>query len=309
MEILQILMGQIGLFVIYIIIGVLLIKTRVLNQDMLETISRLVLKLAMPLMIFTNTVNGVDRRSLMQSLVIVALTVVFYLGTFLVAKLLAAAFRLQGDYAQVYRALSMFGNVGFMGIPIVSSVFPDKGMLYIAVFTIIDQMVLWTLGVKLTSPGGKGKFDPRKMINPCTVAVVLSVLLVILGLPLPSLLNTALQKIGATATPLAMIYLGAVFACMDVRRYLRIKEFYGIVIVKMVLFPILLYLFTGLFPVEENIRLTLTLLAGMPAMSSTVMMARASGSKGDYAMGGICVTTICSIVTIPAMFWFVQTVL
>lgn len=309
MEILQILMGQIGLFVIYIIIGMILIKTKVLNQDMLETISRLVLKLAMPLMIFTNTVNGVDRRSLVQSLVILVLTALFYLGAFLLAKLMAMAFRLQGDYAQVYRALSMFGNVGFMGIPIVSNVFPDKGMLYIAVFTIIDQTVLWTLGVKLTSPGGKGKFDPRKMINPCTVAVVLSVLLVIIGLPLPSLLNAALQKIGATATPLAMIYLGAVFACMDVRRYLRIKEFYGIVIIKMVLFPILLYLVTGLFPVEENIRLTLALLAGMPAMASTVMMARASGSKWDYAMGGICVTTICSIVTIPAMFWFIQMVL
>ncbi len=309
MEILQILMGQIGLFVIYIIIGILLIKTRVLTQDMLETISRLVLKLAMPLMIFTNTLNGVTRQSLLQSWVILVLTAVFYLGTFVVAKLLAMAFRLQGDYAQVYRALSMFGNIGFMGIPIVSSVFPDKGMLYIAVFTIIDQMVLWTLGVKLTSPGGKGKFNPKKMINPCTVAVVLSVLMVIVGVPLPSLLNTALQKTGATATPLAMIYLGAVFACMDVRQYLRIKEYYGIVVVKMVLFPILLYLATGLFPVEENIHLTLALLGGMPAMSSTVMMARASGSKGDYAMGGICVTTICSIVTIPAMFWFIQMVL
>ena len=309
MEILQILMGQIGLFVIYIIIGILLIKTRVLTQDMLETISRLVLKLAMPLMIFTNTLNGVTRQSLLQSWVILVLTAVFYLGTFVVAKLLAMAFRLQGDYAQVYRALSMFGNIGFMGIPIVSSVFPDKGMLYIAVFTIIDQMVLWTLGVKLTSPGGKGKFNPKKMINPCTVAVVLSVLMVIVGVPLPSLLNTALQKTGATATPLAMIYLGAVFACMDVRQYLRIKEYYGIVVVKMVLFPILLYLATGLFPVEENIRLTLALLGGMPAMSSTVMMARASGSKGGYAMGGICVTTICSIVTIPAMFWFIQMVL
>ena len=114
-----------------------------------------------------------DRSSLLGSLSLLGLTALLYACTFVMARLMAAAFRLQGD-----RALTMFGNVGFMGIPIVSSIFPDYGMLYIAVFTIIDQMVLWTLGVKLTTPGGKGSFDPKKMINPCTVAIVLSVVMV-----------------------------------------------------------------------------------------------------------------------------------
>lgn len=307
MDILPILMEQMGLFIIYILIGVILVKTKVLNQETLETISRFVMKLALPVMIFVNTVNGVDRKSLVQSLPVLGLTVLFYCCTFLLAKLLAAAFRLQGDRAQVYRALAMFGNVGFMGIPIITNIYPQQGMLYISVFTIIDQLVLWTMGVKLTTPGGKGSFHPKKMINPCTTAVVAAVLMVVAGLSLPSLLDTALEKTGATATPLAMIYLGGVFACMDIGKYIRIKEFYGIVAVKMVVFPILFYLLSGLLPISESIHLTIALLAAMPAMSSIVMMARASGSEGDYAMGGIFITTVCSIVTIPAAFWIIQT--
>lgn len=309
MEIFQTLLEQIGLFIIYIVIGIFLVKTRALNRDTLETISRFVIKLAMPVMIFINTVDGVDRQSLIQSFPVLILAVVFYACTFVLAKLLVRLFRLQGDRAQVYRALSMFGNIRFMGIPIVSSIFPDRGMLYISVFTIVDQMVLWTLGVRLTSPGGKGRFDPKKMVNPCTVAVVLAVVLVVTGIPLPSLLDTALQKTGATATPLAMIYLGGVYACMDIRKYLKVKEFYGIVAVKMVVFPILFYLVTGLFPLEESIHLTVAMLPAMPAMSSIVMMARASGSEGDYAMGGIFVTTVCSILTIPATVWVIQMLL
>ena len=299
MDIVWILAEQIGLFVIYIVVGILLVKTRVLTRDTLETVSRFVMKLAMPVMIFTNTVDGVGRSSLLGSLSLLGLTALLYACTFVMAKLMAAAFRLQGDRAQVYRALTMFGNVGFMGIPIVSSIFPDYGMLYIAVFTIIDQMVLWTLGVKLTTPCGKGSFDPKKMINPCTVAIVLSVVMVLTGLKLPSLLNTALDKIGATATPLAMIYLGGVFACMKVVRYLRIREYYGIVAIKMLLFPLVFYFLLGFLPLNPNIHLTIALLASLPAMSSIVMMAQASGSEGDYAMGGILVTTVCSIVTIP----------
>lgn len=308
MDIFWILMEQMGLFVIYILVGVLLVKTHVLNQETLETISRFVMKLAMPVMIFTNTVDGVDLPSLIGSLSILGLTVLFYCGTFVFAKGLALAFRLKGDRFQVYRALSMFGNIGFMGIPIISSIYPDKGMLYIAVFTIIDQTVLWTLGVKLTTPGGKGSFDPKKMVNPCTVAIVAAVLLVVTGISLPSLLGTALEKIGATATPLAMIYLGGVFACMDIRRYIGVREFYGIVAVKMVVFPVLFYLLLGLFPIPDSIHLTMALLAAMPAMSSIVMMAKASGSEGDYAMGGIFVTTVCGIITIPAVFWIMQAV-
>ena len=307
-EIFGILMEQIVLFLFYMIVGVLLVKTHILAENTLETLSRFVMKLALPVMIFINTVGGVDRESLVQSLPVLGLAVVFYVCTFLISKGLSVLFHLKGDRAAVYRALSMFGNIGFMGIPIISSLFPEQGMLYISVFTIIDQLVLWTLGVKLTTPGGTGSFRPQKMINPCTVAVVAAVLIVVAGVSLPSLLHTALDKIGDTATPLAMIYLGGVFACMDVKTYVRVREFYGIVVVKMMVFPVLLYMACGFLPIDESVRLTFALLAAMPAMSSIVMMAKASGSEGDYAMGGIFVTTVCSIVSIPVVFLVLQQV-
>lgn len=141
-DIVWILCEQIALFVIYILVGVLMVETRVLNKDTLETISRFVMKLSMPVMIFVNTIDGVDRRSLLQSLSLLGLTAVLYACTYVMARLLAAFFHLEGNRAQVYRALTMFGNVGFMGIPIISSIYPEYGMLYIAVFTIVDQMVL-----------------------------------------------------------------------------------------------------------------------------------------------------------------------
>ena len=78
---------------------------------------------------------------------------------------------------------------------------------------------------------------------------------------------------------------------------------------KMILFPVIFYLLLGFFQTPEEIRLTMSLLGAMPAMSSVVMMAKASGSEGDYAMGGVFVTTLCSIVTIPAVCWILQNLL
>ena len=306
MSTLNILLQQIGLFVIYILAGMILVKTKVLNSETLDPISKFVIKMALPVMIFINIIDGVERDTLFQSLSILMVAVVFYICMFAISLGMTRLFRLDGDQAGIYQAISMFGNVGFMGIPIITSIFPQNGILYVSVFTVIDQFMLWTVGVKLTTPCGKGKFDPRKLINPATVAIFAALFLVITGIKIPQLLDTGLQKIGSTASPLAMIYVGGVFACIDIRRYIKELAFYGIVLVKMLLIPIVMYGVLNLFPISDEIHLTMSLIAGMPAMTSVVMMANSAGSDGDYALSGVFVTTICSIVTLPFICWFLQ---
>lgn len=297
-----ILMEQIELFVLYIVIGVILVRTGVLNEKTLDPIARFVMKLSLPIMIFVNVVNGVDRETLIKSLSIILLAVIASTLLFLMGAGLTRLFYLEGDRSQIYRAMTMFGNVGFMGIPIITNIFPERGMLYVSVFTIVDQLAMWTIGVKLTSPVGKGKFNPKKLINPATVAIALAILFVAAGWGLPGVLNSGFQKIGATATPLAMIYLGGVFACMDIRRYVKKMELYGIVFCKMLVFPVLFYAILGFIPaVPEEIRMTMTLITAMPTMSSVVMLANSSGSDGEYSLGGVLITTICGIVTLPVV--------
>lgn len=342
MSTLNILITQLGMFVIYILAGIILIRTHVLNRENMEVVSRLVIKLALPVMIFTNTVNGVDKEMLFHSLSILGIAFFMYICLFGLSFLSGKMFHLQGDHQQLYSAMSAFGNIGFMGIPIVTSIFPERGMLYISVFTMIDQLMLWTVGVGLTSKAGdrvekvseiqsscgqvkadrknvavgrsatdrtvdkRVSFDFKKLINPVTVAIVLSLIFILAGIQLPEILNTAFSKIGATATPLAMIYLGGVFACMDVRKYVCKLDYYGIVVIKMLIFPVIFYLIQGLLPISAEIRMTMTLTSAMPVMSSVVMMANAYGTDGDYAMGGILVTTVCSIVTLPLVYWILQ---
>ena len=45
----DIILQQVGLFVIYILAGLLLVKTKVLNRETLEPISKFVIKMALPL--------------------------------------------------------------------------------------------------------------------------------------------------------------------------------------------------------------------------------------------------------------------
>ena len=260
-------------------------------------------------MVFINITDGVDRQVLLTSWPILVIAAGFYVCMYGGGLALTKLFHLQKDRAGIFQAMLLFGNIGFVGLPMIAGVFPENGILYASVFMIMDQFMLWTLGVKLLSPAGGGRFDLKKLVNPATIAILLGMLLMLAEVRIPALLDTALQKIGATASPLAMIYVGGIFAGISFRKYLREISLYGIVLVKMIVVPILLFLILGIFPVGEEIRMAMALIVGMPTMTAVVMMANASGLDGDYALGGVFVTTVCGIVTLPGVCWLFQYVI
>ena len=305
----DILLQQIGLFIIYILAGVILVRTRVLSRETLEPISKFVLKMALPVMVFINITDGVERQVLYESWPIFVIAAIFYIFMYAAGRGMVKLLHLQKNRAGIYQAMLLFGNIGFIGLPMIAGVFSEKGILYASVFMIMDQFMLWTLGVKLTSPTGEGGFKLKKMINPATVAIVLAIVLKFTGIRIPILLDTAFSKIGSTASPLAMIYVGGIFAGISLKKYLREISLYGIVLLKMILAPVFLFLILGLFPVSGELRLATSLIVGMPTMTAVVMMANASGLDGDYALGGVFITTISGIITLPAVCWLLQYVL
>jgi len=303
----QLVLEQIFQFVIYMAVGIIGVKTSVFNEKSLNSLSLFIIKISLPVMLFINTLNGVSTEQLAESGAMFILIIVMYIGLALCALILVRIFELKDSIGRVYTAIVLFGNIGFIGIPIINALFPENGMLYIAVITAVNQTLIWTVGVILTSPSeNNGKINLKKMINPSTVATLLAFIGIFLKLKLPVIAESALSKIGATTTPLAMIYLGGIFCYMDIRQYLFKKDLTVLSIVKMFVFPMLFWLGLHGINISEEIKVTITIISGMPAMTALVMMAKTSGSEGDYTAGSIFVTTIWSIITIPAVCYLIQ---
>ena len=301
----SIVLEQVEVFVVYLLIGIIAVKTNVLNREKSGVLSSCVTKILLPLLIFSNAISGATKEQFLSSIIILLLTAVFYLVLYLSAAALAKILRLDVQHKNLYRACSMFGNCGFMGIPIILALYPEHGGIYIAVFTVIDQLVLWTIGLDLTSPPDSQNsvsISKRliKMINPATIAITTGVFIVLTGIKLPDAVVNALAKTGAAASPLAMIYLGGVFCYIKIQDYLKCKEIYAMVLVKMVLLPIVLYTVMSHIPfIDRSIAVTLSVLCALPSMASIAMIAETQHSDGDYAAGMIFITTLFSIVTLP----------
>lgn len=298
---------QIAQFILFAAIGIIAAKTNIITRDNIGMLSRLVVRVFLPLYIFTNTINGATRADLAKSWIVILLTLVLYAAAYLVAAGLAKTFRLEGNRKQVYKACTMFGNIGFMCIPIVAALFPETAMLYIALFTIPDQLILWTVGVILTSPVEGEHAEPfdwksagKKMVNPMNISILLAVLLVALNVRLPELLNTSLTRVGQMATPMALIYLGAMFSFVNIAKYLKHAELYAAVIVKMVALPVLFYLLLRALPgIPEDMAVTLSMVLAMPTMVTVSMQAEIQQSDADYSTGMVFMTTLLSIASIP----------
>ncbi len=301
---------QMVMFVVYLAVGIIAVKVKLFDQKSLNVLSKLIMKITLPIMIFMNTLNGATRQQFMETLPILVLTAIMYFTLYFLCLLMKKAFKLTGDTGSVYHACSMFGNIGFMGIPILAALFPEKGMLYIAMFTVVDQLVLWTVGIQLTTPeDSKQKMQLKdtvlKMINPATVGIVLAVLGIFAGVHMPTLIDTSLTKIGAITTPLAMIYLGGLFCFTDIKYYIKRAEFFATAIVKMVAYPLAFFYVMSLFSVPDDIKVAMAVLSGLPTMSSIAMFAKSQNSEGEYAVGSIFVTTLLSLVTLPLVCYVI----
>ena len=221
MDYFNIVIHQLGMLIVYAVIGIIAVKVKILSRKGLDMLAKLITRIALPLLIFMNTINGTERSDFLKAWPFLIASAVLYAIFFLVGYFLRRLFGMRGNTGRVYHACAMFSNIGFMGIPILTALFPRNGILYVTLFTVVDQLVLWTVGVNLTLPMEGAVQVPMKkriikMINPCTVGIVLAVVFVFTGVKLPSFLNTALTNVGSVATPLAMIYLGGIFCFVPI---------------------------------------------------------------------------------------------
>ena len=105
------------------------VKLRILEEASLAGVSGLVMKIALPCYIFINAVTSATRQSLMQSLIIVPIGIALYIALVLVNICIEKVFGLKGNRQKIYRASFVFGNIGFMGIPLVAAIYPDTAIL------------------------------------------------------------------------------------------------------------------------------------------------------------------------------------
>ena len=244
MEQFTVVLDQLIGFAIMLVIGYICVRCKVYGEKALEGICQLILKVGIPLMVFSNATAGATRADLFESGIILVFQAVMYVLLISSTWLIAKVMRLPVDRGHIFQAAFIFGNVGFIGLPLLIALFPERGALFYSLMALLDQFLMWTYGVWLTRSEQTRRERPaaslaqqlRGLLSPGLVSVIVSLLVILIGIPIPEDINTPLHTVGSISTPLSLMYIGGLFALRDWKTTLKQPEVYvGIVVIA--LFP------------------------------------------------------------------------
>lgn len=343
-----VMIGQLVGFLIMLMVGYGCVRLRFYGQTALDGMCSLLLNVLIPVLVFSNAVDGADRAQLAANWGVMLLTAVMYALLILVFWLVAKLLRLKGSRSHVFQAALIFGNAGFIGIPLIMALWPQNGAIYVALMSIIDQTLLWTYGVWLCEPvaettggnaiGARGavangsvngtgsvgeaansgspavarpSLDTRvlgllkRFVNPAFIGVMLALILILLGVKVPDIILKPLHTIGNMATPMSLIYLGGLFALTKWWGVFKRYELYVGLVAKMIAFPLAFYaLLTALtgalpqLPITHDMVLMITVIAGLPTMTTIAMFTGRKNNMPEYAVGFVLVSTLFSLASL-----------
>lgn len=284
-------------------LGMLLVHLGWLKDEHAEVVSRLVVSVGLPALIIHNIFTEFSRDNLLSSAVGILVPVISILLTGLVALIAARALKIPRARRGVFVCMVTFSNSVFIGVPVSLALFGAEAIPYALLYYIANTSIFWSWGYAMmrADAGKKGPLDVKKLLPLPLVTFLAAIALVLMGVSLPPFILDAAKYVGNLVTPLSMIFTGMVLIRMLKRGGIRWQKGYASVLLgRFALAPGLLLATARLFPAApELMRNALIIQAAMPVMSQTPIVAKACGGDDEYAAGGVLVTALFSLLSIP----------
>ena len=195
---------------------------------------------------------------------------------------------------------SVFTNCAFMGFPIVQSVFGNRGLMFATMYNLVFAALLPTWGASVfrnkAVPASFGKI----LVNPINAAVAAGLAIWLVPWELPAFARDAISLMSSLQTPLSMFVVGAAIAGVPLRGLFAGKYLWLATVLRLILLPAALYGLFRLTGYEGTAPAVTVLLVAMPAGSLTVVQAELGDGDVEFASRTVFVTTVLSILTIPA---------
>jgi predicted permease len=291
------------LFVI-VIVGYVAGKLGYLGGDFDRQLSRLVINITCPALILSSSMTGElpDRRFILPLLLISIVTYIILTGAaFLLPRYMT---KRKEDRGAIGFAL-MFGNVGFMGYPVVASIFGHEAVFYAAVLNVVNTFTVFTIGTILITGSSniEGKrFEKKVLYSTPMLAAYLTMLIVALEINnIPGFICQSLTMLGNITVPAALLIIGSSMSQLPIRSLLGNATVYLTTALRLALLPLAVYYLTSLMgfsPMVVNIN---TVVIAMPVATYGTILCLKYGKDTTLMAEVTFITTLLSMISIPLL--------
>ncbi|MCR5546604.1 MAG: AEC family transporter [Lachnospiraceae bacterium] len=203
--------------------------------------------------------------------------------------------------------MTIFSNVGFMGIPVISGIYGKEAIIYVTFYILGYNLLLYTLGTSIAQkslPKEQRKSSLSSLLNVGTICAVVSMFIFFFGIKAGETVGTFFDYVGNATIPLSMMVIGASVAKMPIREIFKGIRVYVFSFIKLLLIPITMSFLFRPFAKNDMIFGIFILMFSMPVGSIITMLIEEYGGDESYSSRSIIITTLLSIVTIPIVVMF-----
>ena len=288
-------------------VGYMAGKLGFLGGDFDRQLSRLVINITCPALILSSAMTGdlPDRRFILPLLFISVITyAVLSVAAFLLPRLLTHR---RADEGPIGFAL-MFGNVGFMGYPVVASIFGHEAIFYAAVLNVVNTFTVFTVGtVLITGRGEVGgeRFQKKVLYSTPMLAAYLTMAIVALQIDhIPGYVSMPLTMLGNITVPAALLIVGSSMSQLPLRALLGNATVYATSALRLLVLPLGIYYLTRLLGFSDIVVDVNTVVIAMPVATYGTILCLKYEKDTTLMTEVTFVTTLLSMLTIPLLVTF-----
>ncbi|WP_292598933.1 AEC family transporter [Mesotoga sp. UBA6090] len=292
-------------FFVLIGIGFILRRTNLVDDLFTKVVSGFVLYVTLPALIVDSMNFEYSYEVFSNSVILLVAGGVLYLILWFVGLVSSKILKLTGDSRSVFLYAVLFGNVAYMGYPVVELIIGKEGVFYSAVFNIWFNVLTWTVGVRIMSRKA-GSSTRKAFLNPGIISVCIGLVLFFSPLKLPVFLDEALALLGESTIPLAMVVVGIILGNVRLSTILKSRTVIFYSIVKLCIAPVIVFFLLSAGEMPAMVKKILIIMSAMPAAANTSIFARIFDSDYELSSKLIASSTLFSLITIPLIISFLD---
>ncbi|MEA5094724.1 AEC family transporter [Sedimentibacter saalensis] len=305
MEVSAIAESVFSLFII-ILVGVYGSKKKIITPEINKGLTDILIKIALPFMIvssFIFTYDDTIRTNVLKT---------FYLSLTAYALMAVfswlALFPVKNDKKIILHFANVFVNTGYVGFPVLYSIYGAEGVIYGSIFNMFFVVFVWTYGLLLFK-GSLNKNEIKKemlsvILNPSILAVFIGIFMMVSGIRLPAPIFSSIKSIGNITGPLSMFIIGNILSNVKIKNHFRDWTIYYGITLKLVAIPLTIYLFSLLLNDYSKAVNSVIIMTAMPASAMTSILAESFDKEKEFAAIIVSATTLLSLITVPALIQF-----
>ena len=296
---------QLMVFVILIVMGFLLYKKNILDIYTARHVSILITNVCNPLLIISCCLSDTNSASHSQVLVTFAVSAGIYAFLILAGYIVPLLLKVSPEDRNAYNMMCVYGNTGFIGIPLTQALVGDSGVIYVTIFNLIYTVLIYTHGKAVLGNKDGKKFSVRNLLTPGFIFGIIAILIYWFDIRPPQFITKVITYSGNATTFLSMTVLGVSLTTVNVKELLKNVRLHIFIVLRFIIIPILIILVLKQLHLDRTMISVLALMVSVPVGNMPLMLSHEAGMPVKSLSEGIAWSTILSVITITVVTRFI----